>query len=196
MSSKVLPLRASAGASPGLGDDALARACGTRDPAAIAALFDRLHSVAAAFLSRIVGPGPDVEDLVQATFLVIARGESVFEGRSSARTWVLGIAANVARHHLRSRRRQRAFLEEAARLDAGSPPSPEAMAGTRAAIARARAALDALDEEERFAFVLCEIEGLSAAEAAVELGCSVAAVWKRVSRARGRIRRACEEGPS
>jgi RNA polymerase sigma-70 factor (ECF subfamily) len=123
----------------------------------------------------------------------IARRKARFEGRSAVRTWLIGIAANMVRHHRRSfaRRRKLAGALRADRAGAGTLP-PAADADVRRRLLAARDALEALPEELRLAFVLCELEGLSAREAAEALRTSEAAVWKRVSRARAQIRAAVE----
>ena len=46
-----------------------------------------------------------IEDVVQEIFLVVHRRLADFEGRSSIRPWLFGIAIRVVRHH---RRKQRA----------------------------------------------------------------------------------------
>lgn len=189
MTAGVLRLRRRASSDPPLGDEALASGASTGDPAAVAELFDRFCDPVARFLSRAIGPTADVEDLVQATFLEIARGTASFEGRSSARTWILGIATNVVRHHRRSLGRRRR-LEEAVsvveRVRAQDVPADGV--DTRRALEAAWDVLCAMPDERRMAFVLCELEGLSAREAARVLGASETAVWKRVSEARRAIR--------
>ena len=112
MTAEIVRLRRRAQSDPPLGDEALASAASTGDPAAVAELFDRFCDRVTRFLSRAVGPSPDVEDLLQATFLEIAKGPGAVRGP-------------VVGAHLGARHR-----------DERRPPSP-ALAGT-AAEARAR----------------------------------------------------------
>lgn len=179
-------LRSSREATPALSDESLAMACSAGDPGALAGLFDRYQALVTRYLSRLVRSQVDVEDLLQTTFLQVAQGGSRYQGRSSVRTWLLGIATNVARHHFRSHARRTRLLAAAARDGevASRSAQPESLSEARQLLERARAALANLSAERRFAFVLCEIEGLSAREAALVLGTSEQAVWRRVSDAR------------
>jgi RNA polymerase sigma-70 factor (ECF subfamily) len=184
MNRKVVPLRQpSTGPAP-LSDEAVAAACAARDPAALAELFDRFHRRIARFLSRLVASQTDLEDLLQSTFLEVARGRATFQGRSSVVTWLLGIAANVARHHLRTGRRQARLHLALGRTENGqhTDSGPGEVVDARRALRRARRALALLPAERRLAFTLCELEGLSAQQAARALGTTESAVWKRFRR--------------
>jgi RNA polymerase sigma-70 factor (ECF subfamily) len=191
----LLRLRQPADGEGTLSDEAIAAACSSGDPVAVAALYDRFHARVGRFLYRVAGARADCEDLLQATFLEVARGKARFDGRSAVLTWVLGIAANVARHHLRSTSR-RDRLRVALRLAAATSPveDPAAAVEARQSLEQAWRMLAALPAERRLAFVLCEIEGLSARQAAEALGTSETAVWKRVSAARQAIRAAASGG--
>lgn len=189
MPSNVLSLRQPSAREPSLSDEALALACKTGDAAAVAELFERFREQVTRFISRMVNDPHDVEDLLQATFLEVARGGARFEGRSAVSTWLLGIAANVVRHHRRTMGRRRKLHqaydgERGIAVPVVGHPDTE----TGRLIQKVERCLNALSEERRAAFVLCEIEGLSAREAGVALGCSETAIWKRVSEARRALR--------
>jgi RNA polymerase sigma-70 factor (ECF subfamily) len=188
MGEDVLRLRSRGQSAPPLSDEALARACAGGDPGAVSALFDRFRGPVARTIYRLVGGGSDVEDLVQSTFLEVARGKSVWDGRASVLTWLLAIATNVVRHHRRATGRRLRLVSAMTWAQAQERGSgrPEA----RIELARADKALADLGDELREAFVLCQLEGLSAREAAQALGTSEAAVWVRVSKARKAIRAA------
>lgn len=189
MSAPVIRLRAPA-AQPDapLSDEAIARACAAGDATAIAELFDRFQSPVTRYVSRLVGGGADVEDLVQSTFLEIARGTAAYDGRASVRTWLFAIATNIVRHHRRSTARRFRLLSAFGAEPASAPAQPDVQTDGRRNLERARAALAALGDDLREAFVLCDLEGLSARDAGAILGVSEAAVWKRASRAREQIR--------
>ena len=188
----VLRLRRQVG-DPPLSDDAIARACGAGDPSAVGELFDRFHRPVAGYIARLIGRTSDVEDLVQSTFLQIARGKTVYDGRASVKTWIFAIATNVVRHHRRTYARRFRLHSAVASQDrplSVVPAPPDDHANARRQLQRARAALASLSDDQREAFVLCDLEGLSAREAGEILGLSEAAVWKRASRARAKVRRA------
>jgi RNA polymerase sigma-70 factor, ECF subfamily len=191
VSGRVLRIRRQEVEREAWSDEAVAHACASGDPVAVAELFERYHSVVIRFLSCAVGPGPDVEDLLQTTFMEVATVKSPFRGRSTVLTWLLGIAANVARHHLRSRHRRARLLRAVSLATRRRPmPSVDETTDARRAIDRASEVLRRLPDDKRLAFVLCEFEGLGAKEAAEVLGCSETAIWKRVSEARHVLRKA------
>lgn len=190
MKSNLVPIRRPVAAEPAMSDEAVALACAAGDAAAVAELFDRFRQAVARYLSRLLVNPHDVEDCLQATFLEIARGRAQFAGRSSASTWLFGVATNVARHHARSAGR-RSRLAGALRFagdDEASGAPPDGVFDAKRRLERLRRALGALSEERREAFVLCELEGLSAREAAEALGAAETAIWKRVSDARRLLR--------
>jgi len=172
-------------------ENTLTPAIANDDATAIATLFDRHERTVTRFVCRHVPSLEDVEDIVQATFVSALRGYSRFDGHSMVTTWLLGIAANVIKHHLRSKlRRQR--LERHLllfQLDGSETRLAERIEAKRS-LADANVALQKVDRAKRLAFVLCELEGMSAKEVAQTLGASETTVWKRVSDTRKILRRA------
>ncbi len=158
---------------------------------ALGQLYDRHAPAVRCVLTRLgVQPG-DVDDLVQATFLDVVRAAGSYDGRDSARPWLVGIAV------MRSRRHRRALSRWAAKLLAWTrepgPLSGEAPDGAveRSQTARrAQAALDGLSAKKREVFVLVVLEGLAGDEVAQTLGIPVATVWTRLHYARLELRAA------
>jgi len=188
MKGRVISLRQLQPDSETLSDEAVAEACRSGDPVAVAELFDRFHGSVVRFLSHLLRAREDVEDSLQSTFLEVARGRARFDGRSAVRTWLLAVAANVARNQLRKTRRQTRLQLALSREDGGSAhPPPDGRVGAKLQLERARRVLDGLPAEQRAAFVLCAVEGLSARETAQALGSTETAIWKRVSEARKAI---------
>ena len=91
MKGKLLALRRVAGDPAEMSDVALLAACAVGDSAALGALFDRHRSAVQRFLARLADQR-DTDDLVQETFLQVNRSADRFRGRSSVKTWILGIA--------------------------------------------------------------------------------------------------------
>jgi RNA polymerase sigma-70 factor (ECF subfamily) len=130
------------------------------------------------FTAALVDRGV-ADDLTQETFLRAFRALPAFEGRSSGRTWLLGIARRACADHLRTvvrRRRLDARLAAQAWTD-GPQADPAQRHGTADL-------LRALTEERRTAFVLTQIIGLSYAEAAAVEDVPVGTIRSRVARAR------------
>ena len=123
------------------------------------------------------------DDLAQETYLRALGSLKRFEGRSSARTWLLSIARRVVVDHIRAAqaRPKRADLQDwqaaAERAQpTGSPGFDEGVA--------LEALIGALGAERREAFVLTQAIGLSYADAAEVCGCPVGTIRSRVARAR------------
>ncbi|MEU8298072.1 sigma-70 family RNA polymerase sigma factor [Micromonospora sp. NPDC048909] len=148
------------------------------DPAAQAA-FVRLTQVEVwRFAAALVDPD-SADDLTQETYLRAFRALPTFEGRSSARTWLLGIARRTCADHLRTVvRRRRLDARLAANAHTDRPhPDPAGQLGAADLVRR-------LSAERRGAFVLTQLLGLSYAEAAAVEGVPVGTIRSRVARAR------------
>ena len=187
--SRVVPIRRVAGRPSEMSDEALVAACATCENAALGALYDRHVDAVRRFLARMSGTDErDLDDLVQATFETVPRAARRFGGESQVRTWLFGVANNVARHHVRSEvRRKRlasAFAEE--RPGAQGDTADEVLERERAA--RLRAAIAALPDKLREAFVLVYLEGIAGGEVATLLGVREGTIWKRLFQARARLR--------
>jgi len=120
------------------------------------------------------------DDLTQETYLRAFRALPAFEGRSTARTWLLGIARRACADHVRALVRRRR-LDAAARSAAVVLTS--AVADPAGAVA-ARDLLSRLPEHRRSAFALTQVLGLSYAEAAAVEGVPAGTIRSRVARAR------------
>ena len=193
MTAKLVPLRRISGDITEMSDEALLAACGTGDAPALGALFDRFHQAVYRFASRL--PMTDElarDDLVQATFLEVQRAAPSFRGTSSVKTWILGIAANIARHTLRAERRRRVhqarFLE---RVDAASEPL-DTQLERRKLLARIAEALARLPRDQQIAFILCDLEQLPGVEVARVLDIPEGTLWRRLHTARKAMRQAIE----
>ena len=93
------------------------------DPAAQAAFVRATQSEVWRFTAALVDPDT-ADDLPQETYLRAFRALPAFEGRSSARTWLLGIARRACADHLRTVVRRRRLRRPADRSGAHRPPVP------------------------------------------------------------------------
>lgn len=136
-------------------------------------------------LRRAGVPESMLEDATQEVFLVYHRRRDEFEGTSSVRTWLLGIARGVAAN---VRRGQQRFLRRLASRQAEPDSTPVDDPEARACRAEAGAIVDAflvtLSPAMREVFELVEIEELKQREAAEVLGISINTVGSRLRAAR------------
>ena len=123
------------------------------------------------------------QDLAQEVFFRALRADPVPD---SPRAWLFTVAANLARDEARSaiRRRQKLQLLRASTDEAAAGPAEMLEAKRRRQ--QVRQALDALNERERTALLLCEA-GLSYAEIGGATGLAVGAVGTTLSRARRKL---------
>lgn len=170
-------------------DEALLAACGAGSPAALGALFDRYYSGVRRFLGRMSGTDDrDLDDLVQTTFETVQRSARKFDGRSSVKTWVLGVANNVARHHIRSEIRRKRLASAYAAAPRASIVDASEQADRRERAALLRDAIAALKPKLREAFVLVYLEGMPGKDAARIAGVREGTMWKRLHQARAQLR--------
>ena len=189
MSRTIVPIRRLDGIPSEMSDEALVAVCAMGEPAALGALYDRYVEAVRRFLARLSGTDDrDLDDLVQVTFETVPRAARGFDARSSVRTWLFGVANNVARHHVRSEiRRRRAAQAVAADLTAESVDGA-AHVLTRERATRMRNAIAALPPKLRETFVLVYLEGVPGREVAELLGTREGTVWKRLHQARAQLR--------
>jgi RNA polymerase sigma-70 factor (ECF subfamily) len=141
-----------------------------------------------AVLRRLGTPDEDLEDLVQETFVVVHRRWDDFEGRSSVRTWLYGIALRVFWND-RRRRASRPHADPSAlgTIDAGGLHDPEDFTARRQANALLHQLLSNLDDDKRTVFVLSELEGMTAPAIAEVTGAPTRTVYSRLRAARDRF---------
>jgi RNA polymerase sigma-70 factor, ECF subfamily len=132
-----------------------------------------------------------VDDATQDVFMVVHRRLHDYDGQTPVRRWVLGIARNVA---LKYRERSSRAARHLRPLD--GPDEPPAAVHVEAAslveetLVRREAAswverfIESLDPDKRSVFVLCEVEGLSAPEAAAVLDVKLNTIYSRLRTAR------------
>ena len=191
----LVPFRRIEGAVEELSDEALVSATAHGEQAALGALFDRFHGDVYRFVARIAAGSPgDIDDLAQQTFLEASRAASRFRGRSSVKTWILGIAVNVARTHARGERRRQAAVGRFGDVPIAHAEPLDAIADRARALERMARALDQLPYDLRVAYSLCVVEELTAKEAATALDTREGTVWRRVHEARALLQAALTGG--
>jgi RNA polymerase sigma-70 factor (ECF subfamily) len=169
--------------------DELAVRIADGDVEAVAEAYQLHHSAVRAFARRLVGDEAVAEDLVHEVFVTLPAAIRRFRNDSTLRTFLISIAVNHARHHVRSATRRRAALERfSEHPQAEGPATPEEdVERKRLALALTRA-LDALPVDQRVAFVLCEVEERSSREVSEIVDAPEATVRTRLFHARKKLR--------
>jgi RNA polymerase sigma-70 factor (ECF subfamily) len=131
-----------------------------------------------------------VEDVVQEIFLVVYRKLGDFEGRSSVRTWLFGIAVRVVRHH----RRKQAAMGATPSDDVESfvdprGRSPQESAEQGQMVDTLNRLLDELEDDKREVLVLAELEQMTAPEIAEVTGANLNTIYWRLRTARQEFER-------
>jgi RNA polymerase sigma-70 factor, ECF subfamily len=144
---------------------------------------------------RLGIPQSSLDDVVQETFMIAYRRRDDFEGRSSMKTWLYGIAFNVVRATRRElSAKYPAALDAETRADssvlADAADGPHESAAKREAARFLDQFLEKLNEDQRDVFVLAELEQLSAPEIAGVLGAPLNTVYSRLRLARAEFGKA------
>jgi RNA polymerase sigma-70 factor (ECF subfamily) len=175
-------------------DPDLVRAFLRGDASAPAALWDRYAPLVRRITSRAVGPGHEVDDLVQETFLRLYRKLPTLQDPSALRAFVVAITTRVLQTELRARW----FKRWLGLFDDGQlPDRPAAGADleAREALSRFYHLLDRLRPSHRTAFVLRYIEGLELVDVAAATGVSLATIKRWLPRIARRIQVQAERDP-
>ena len=169
------------------------------DPAVrLEALFDEHHQRLYRLARRLSASGDDARDLVQETFLRVARApSSVPSGRSGEEAWLVRILVNIARDRWRQAATRRRYDDVGASATAiASASDPEAALVARSVVWHA---LATLPPRRRAVVVMHELEGLAVRAIAGQLGVSAVTVRWHLSMGRrelARVIRSSEgEGP-
>ncbi len=137
------------------------------------------------------------EDLVHDTYVAALENQHRFEGRSTLRSWMVGILGRKIVDHYRKHRRE-VLHDETPEPQAGSAMAPaeaisaEQWIDTRRAMALIRDNLDSLTELERNAIWMCDLELIDRVEAAEMLGVDTAHLRVILHRGRAKLRKVLE----
>jgi RNA polymerase sigma-70 factor (ECF subfamily) len=174
-------------------DEELMLAYRQGDAGAFETLYARHKGPLYRFVLRSVRERGLAEELYQEIWMRVieARGRYAVQARFT--TWLYTIAHNRLADHWRKRGLKLVELED---HDAAAPPAdePESRAQGRQSLQRFAAALAALPEAQREAFLLHEESGLSVADIAAATGVGEQAAKSRVRYALAKLREAMADG--
>src|SRR4029077_12460251 len=185
------------------------------DENAFAALVQRYHGSLIRLAMGYVKDHAIAEDVVQETWVVCIKSLDSFEGRSTLKTWIFGIALNIARSRGRKEGRVLPFASLFRRDGgpSGRTGDPERFGGDgmwktlptswdnvpedrvlgQEAMTRVRDAIDTLPAKQREVIVLRDVAGLDASEVCGLLSISPENQRVRLHRAREAVRKMLED---
>ncbi len=149
----------------------------------LAALAPRIRR----FAWALTGSREEGDDLAQAALVKALGALAQFEPGTRLDAWSFRIVRTVWIDHGRSRRRRPTVHDPEAMEALSDGGAAARRAEARLDLARVRAAMAALPEEQREILAMVAIEGLSYREAADAAGVPVGTVMSRLSRARARL---------
>ncbi len=161
----------------------------TPEPLEFRAIYEKWFDEVARWIRAMGGPQADREDLVQDVFLVVHRRLPDFDGQNLA-----GWLYQIARHRVRDFRRLtwvrrvlfgKVPLSENLPMSGASPSDGAETNEKRELLERL---LIKLNEHERTALVLFEIDGYSGEEIAEIQGVPLNTAWGRIHNARKKLK--------
>ena len=176
-------------------DDLLLDHLRAGDRAAVEQAYIAHHAPVRGFARKLVGDETAAEDIVHETFLVLPKVIGRFRGDGSLRSFLLGIAVNCSRRHIRSAMRRRKAMDRLA-VHVEHTASMAADAGVELERKRLAqklwSALDRLPHDQRTVFVLCEAEQRTSVEVAGIVGAPEGTVRTRLFHAKRKLRELLE----
>ena len=167
-------------------DEALIERIADRDQLAMRTLFARYRVALYRWLLRLVSDTATAEDLLSEVFLDVWRHAAVFEGRSSASTWLLAIARNKA-ISARRRRPDVELNEELTSTLADPADDPELMLEKKDREEVLRRSVAQLSQGHAEIIDLVYYHGKSVNEVAEVMGLNAATVKTRMFYARNKL---------
>ncbi len=157
---------------------------------AILAALPRLRR----FCQGLAGSAQDGDDLMQSTVERALSRVHQFDPGTRVDSWMFRIAQNIHIDGARAaqRRGRQVPVEDVPDVMGDDGRS---ITENRSDLAAAQRALQAVPDDQRAAFLLVVVEGMSYREAAETLDVPVGTVMSRLARARGRIEQAMGRGP-
>jgi RNA polymerase sigma factor (sigma-70 family) len=183
---RTMPVGDSSAASVPLTDrELLRRFADEADHDSFAQLVQRHAPMVQAVCERVVGQGPDADDAVQATFIVLARKVAAAGWHDCIAGWLHEVAYRVAARQKSAAACRRFHERQAPAMAAIDLPDLAMLHELRAVLDQE---LARLPEKYRVPLVLCYLEGKTNEEAAHLLGWTKGTVSGRLARARDLLR--------
>jgi len=164
-----------------LDDDLLVAAAQGGNPEAIAELVERSHPRVRRFAHMLCATPEDAEEATQEALIVLYQKVGTLRAAAALGSWLFQVVRNEC-----IRRSKIALRIHTPSV--GHEPSAEETAIARLELARITAVIARLEPEHRAVLVLRDVQGLSGAATAEQLGVTRAAMKSRLHRARESFR--------
>jgi RNA polymerase sigma-70 factor, ECF subfamily len=149
-------------------------------------LLDDIGPAVSAFLRRRIAASDEIEDVYQEVFMALFEARHTYEAGRPLEPWLFAIARNVAADHARHHWTRASWQE----LVAEPPDRPElARDDSPSADPNLAQALAQLPPNQREAFSMLKLEGISIETAAARSGVSPGALKVRAHRAYKTLKR-------
>jgi RNA polymerase sigma-70 factor (ECF subfamily) len=169
-------------------DDELLIRMRNGDEQAFVSLYRRRQSAIYRFAMHMSGSAPTAEDVTQEVFLALIREDCGFDPeRGSLSAYLFGIARKLVLRYLERGRPDlplESYGDENLRPELAAADNPLVDLTRKETLEALRRAVLALPRRYREVVVLCDLEELDYADAAVALGCPIGTVRSRLHRAR------------
>ena len=154
-------------------------------------IVERYQKQVYSVLLRLVNNVDDAQDLTQAAFVDAFRALARFDTERSFYSWLMRIAVNKGKDHLKSHKRKEGHLTgeitTTGAMHTGRMYGPEQQATARERMRMVQTALRELDPKYRVPLLLKEINGLSYKQMQEVLDLPVSTLKIRVVRAREKL---------
>lgn len=171
---------------------------GKGSSAALEVLFLQLKDIVFNLVLGYVRNREEAEEVVQDVFVEVFQSASTFKGESSVKTWICRIAINKSLNLLKYKGRKKRFAfittlftsdNSAVRFDPPDLNHPGLTLENKERAQYLFAAVDKLPENQKTAFLLLKVEGLSQKEAAEVMKIGEKALESLYQRARANLKK-------
>jgi RNA polymerase sigma-70 factor, ECF subfamily len=176
-------------------DDDLVLMYRNGDADAFDALFDRYSVPAYNFARTVLGRCDGADEVLQETFLAVARGAHAYTPQGRFRFWLMRIVRNRCLSRIEAERTRKAVLSQGGleRIEPASrEPPPETAAQADELAQRVRSAIAALPDRQREVIALYAFEQMQYRQIAEVLETPVNTVKTLIRRARAALAQALE----
>lgn len=179
-----------------IGDErALLQALRARHPGAIAAFYDQHAAYVHRVLRSVLGSDAGMPELLREVFVRAVDGVREIDELERVRSWLTSLAIYTARAYIRRRSRPRWLRVFSKRRAEAARPEPS-QSDVCSGLGDVYRLLDGLPVEQRLAFTVHVVHGMSLAEAAEVTGVSLATFKSRLVRGQRSFLEAARQRPA